>query len=215
MTDSNGSRTGPDRADETARGDADGSGGDELPVDAVDEAERLTRLARRATDDAESRAYERRRDDLLADHAFTARIRTDDGDDVLVLHPAEWHDDEAGVIRTERIEDTSRAFEVPLEGPGDPDDWDEIDAHNRELVERVRDDHGDVHGDNAAALADFGGNHYAKRLEELTDAELEEFRTDYFVRNAWPSAEQRAAIGESIVLVYETADTPVPGRSDR
>lgn len=199
MTDSNGSR----------------SGTDELPADAVDEAERLTRLARRATDDAESRAYRRRRDERLADHGFTARIRDDDGDATLVLHPAEWYDDEAGVVRTDRIEDTSRALEIPLEGTGDPDDWDEIDAHNRALVERVRADHGDVHGDNAAALADFGGNHYAKRLEELTDAELEEFRTDYFRRNAWPSAEQRAAIDESIVLVYEAADAPVPGRSDR
>lgn len=121
----------------------------------------------------------------------------------------------AGVIRTDRIADLSRAIEIPLEGTGDPDDWNDVAAHNRALVERVREDHGDVHGDNAAALADFASNHYAKRIEELTDAELREFRTEYFVRNAWPSAEQREAIAESIELISETADRSVPDRRGR
>ena len=181
----------------------------ELPADVVDEAERLTRLARRTPDENEAAARIDRRDELLDAHDFTARIR-DDGDDVLVLHPAAWHDDENDVVRTDRIDDISRAVEIPLEGTDDPDDWDAVEAHNRELVDRVRERHGDVHGDNAAALADFVGNHYAKRIEELTNAELAEFRSDYFVRNAWPSDAQRDALEESIALVYETADEPVP-----
>ncbi|QCS42392.1 rnhA operon protein [Natrinema versiforme] len=176
----------------------------------VDEVERLTRLERSAVDENEVEAYEDRRDDLLDEHDFTARIRDDDGDDALVLHPAEWHDEENGVIRTERIDDIDRAVEIPLEGTADPDDWEAVDDHNRDLVAAVREAHGDVHGDNAAMLADFAGNHYAKPIESLTSEELAEFGTDYAVRNAWPSAKQQEVIAESIEHVFETAGEPVP-----
>ncbi|QFU84044.1 DUF7108 family protein [Natronorubrum aibiense] len=201
MTDSNESHAATDDVADSSH---------ELPVDVVDEAERLTRLERMTPDDDEAQAHAQRRDDLLEDYEFTARVRDDDGDDVLVLHPEAWHDDDEGVIRTDRIEDISRAVEIPLEGTGDPDDWDVVDAHNRELVEHVREAHGDVHGDNATALADFVGNHYAKRIEELTGPELSEFRTEYFVRNSWPSADQHEVIDDSITLVYETAGEPIP-----
>lgn len=179
----------------------------DLPADVTDEAERLTRLARTATDESERVAHIERRKELLEEHDFTARVREED-DATLVLHPEEWH--EEGVIRTERIEDISRAAEIPLEGTGDPDDWDDLDTHNRQLVDDVRTAHGDVHGDNAAILADFFSNHYAKPIESATAAELEEFCTDYFVRNAWPSAKQQDVIAESIRLVFEAADEPVP-----
>ncbi|WP_222918684.1 rnhA operon protein [Natrinema sp. SYSU A 869] len=179
---------------------------EELPREVVDEAERLTRLERTAVDENEIEAYEDRRDELLDDHDFTARIR-DDGDDVLVLHPEEWHED--GVIRTDRIEDIDRALEIPLEGSENPDDWESVDEYNRELVAAVREGHGDVHGDNAALLADFAGNHYAKPMDTLTSEELTEFRTDYVVRNAWPSEKQQKVIAESISLVFETAEEPV------
>ncbi|MFD1562108.1 rnhA operon protein [Haloarchaeobius amylolyticus] len=182
----------------------------ELPRDVVDEVERLTRLERTAVDDNEATAYEQRRDDLLDEHDFTSRIRDDEGDDVLVLHPEEWHED--GVIRTDRIEDIDRAVEIPLEGTGDPDDWDDVEAHNRDLVATVREAHGEVHGDNAATLADFAGNHYAKPIESLTGDELGEFRTEYFVRNAWPSEKQQKMIDESIELVFEAAGERVPER---
>ncbi|TMT86434.1 rnhA operon protein [Haloterrigena sp. H1] len=192
--------------------DGDGAASDEtdLPRDVVDEVERLTRLTRTTVDDNEATAYEDRRDDLLEEHDFTSRIRDDDGDDVLVLHPEEWHED--GVIRTDRIEDIDRAVEIPLEGAGDPDDWDDVDTHNRDLVATVRDAHGDVHGDNAAILADFAGNHYAKPIESLTGEELAEFRSEYLVRNAWPSEKQRDVIDESIELIFETAEEQVPER---
>ncbi|RZV08427.1 hypothetical protein BDK88_3403 [Natrinema hispanicum] len=201
MTDPN-AIGGDEDSDEAASNETD------LPRDVVDEVERLTRLTRTTVDDNEATAYEDRRDDLLDEHDFTSRIRDDDGDDVLVLHPEEWHED--GVIRTDRIEDIDRAVEIPLEGTGDPDEWDDVDAHNRDLVATVRDTHGDVHGDNAAILADFAGNHYAKAVESLTGDELTEFRTDYFVRNAWPSDDQQDVIEESIELIFETADERVP-----
>lgn len=196
--------------DGDAEPDVDGTG---LPADVIEEAERLTRIARETPDENEATARRQRRDELLAPYDYTARIRDDDGDDVLVCHPAEWHDDAAGVIRTDRIDDLSRAVEIPLEGTGDPDEWDRIDAHNRDLAKRVRTRHGDVHGDTATALADFVSNHYAKRLEELTAAELREFREEYFVRNAWPSDDQRDVVDESIELVFEMANRSVPGRT--
>ncbi len=194
--------------------DADGSrssdgerSSKELPDDVVDEAERLTRLARTATDENERAARLERRDDLLSEYEFTARVR-DEENATLVLHPEEWHAD--GVIRTDRIEDIDRAIEIQLEGTEDPDDWQAVDERNRELVAEVRATHGDVHGDNAVALADFFGNHYAKPIESATRTELEEFVTEYFVRNAWPSEEQRDVIEESIRLVFEMVDEPHP-----
>lgn len=210
MTDSNESLADADGAE----GAGDELATEELPADVVDEAERLTRIARETPDENEAQARREWRASLLENYDFTARVREDD-DAVLVLHPEEWHDAEAGVIRTERIDDLSRAIEVPLEGASDPDDWEAIDAHNRDIVARVRDRHGDVDGDNAEALADFVGNHYAKRIEDLTGAELREFVTDYFVRNAWPSEKQRDVIEESITRIYETVDEPVPEFRDR
>lgn len=187
---------------------------EELPVETVEEAERLTRLARRATDDDERAAYLAERADLLADHGFTARVREDDTRDVLVLHPGEWVED--GVIRVERIEDTDRAVERPLAGPGEADDWEAVDAHNRAAVAVVEDEHGPVHAANAEAFADFMGNHYARPVESATPGEREEFLTEYFPRNAWPSDEQRAVVEASVDLVMEAAAEQFDGgRADR
>jgi hypothetical protein len=41
-------------------------------------------------------------------------------------------------------------------------------------------------------------------LAELAD-ERREFREEYFVRNAWPSAEQRSAIEQSLSLTFDAA----------
>ncbi|PSQ18290.1 rnhA operon protein [Halobacteriales archaeon QS_8_69_26] len=189
--------------------EAEDAEGEELPEEVVAEAERLTRQARRAADDREREAYEADRADLLADHGFTARVRReDDGEETLVVHPEEWVDD--GTIRPDRVEDVDRAVEVPLSGSGDPDEWADLDAHNREVVAEVRAAHGDVHGDNAAAFADFMGNHYAKPVEDATPAEVREFLEEYFPRNAWPDEEQRAAVGRSVRLVFEVTGEPVP-----
>lgn len=200
-------------ADTDAGSDADEQESDDLPADVIDAVERLTRLARDAVDDAEAAAYRDRRETVLEDHTYTARIRTDEDGDVLVCHPEEWHDSDAGVIRTDRIEDLSRAHEVPLSAQGaGTDDWETVEAENRELVTAVRERHGDVHGDNAAAFADFMGNHYGQRMTAATRAELEEFYTEYFVRNAWPSEAQRRMVEQSVEYVFEAAKKTVPGR---
>ena len=180
----------------------------DLPEGAVEEAERLTRLARKAEDEREREAYEDDRAELLADHGFTGRVRRDDGDETLVLYPAEWVAD--GVIDPDRIDEVDRAVEVPLSGTGDPDTWGAVDEHNRRIARQVREDHGEVHGDNAEAFAAFMSNHYAKPVEKATAGELREFLGEYFPRNAWPTDDQRAAVGRSVGLVFEAVDEPVP-----
>jgi hypothetical protein len=176
----------------------------DLPTETVDEAERLTRLARAAVDEHEHDAYREEREAILADHGFTARVREEDIGDILVCHPSEWV--EAGEIRTDRIADTDRAVERRLSGPADPDDWDAVAAHNDSVAERVADSHGAAHGANARAFADFMSNHYARRVESATDKEIEEFLAEYFVRNAWPTDEQQAVIETTLSLVFDVAE---------
>lgn len=180
----------------------------DLPTEVVEEAERLTRLARAAVDPGAATAYRDRRERLVAEHGFVDRVREDDPGETLVLYPEEWVED--GTVRPDRVEDTDRAAEVLLAGPGDPERWERVDEHNREVVATVREDHGDVHGDNAAALADFAGNHYAKEIESLTGGELTEFCTEYYRRNVWASSEQEAVVAESVRLVFEAAGVQAP-----
>jgi hypothetical protein len=181
---------------------------DTPPAAVLDAAERLTRRAREAVDESEATAYRADRDERLAAHDYTVRVREDDTRDVLVVHPDAWVED--GTIRTERIDDIDRGIEIPLSGPGEADDWATVDAHNRELVAAVRETHGETHGENAAALADFMSNHYAKPVESATRAELREFLSEYFPRNAWPTDEQRDVVEKSVRLVFDAADQRCP-----
>lgn len=187
---------------------ADGNGRETLPDAVVDEAERLTRLARRAGDDGEVTLYRRERENLLEEYGFTPRYREED--DTLVCYPSEWVED--GTAQLDRIADPDRAAEVPLSGTGDPDRYDEVEAHNAEIVDAVTDRYGTVHGENVRAFADFMGNHYVKRIDRATADEIAEFRTEYFPRNAWPSDEQRARLEQSLSYAFDVADaTPPPG----
>jgi hypothetical protein len=179
---------------------------DDVPEDVATEAERLTHLAREAVVDQEADAYRSERDRLLAQHDFLARVREED--DTLVLHPDEWVED--GTVYPSRIDDTDRAVEVSLSGPGDPDEWESVEQYNTEIVEAVRTAHGDVHAANARAFADFMGNHYARRVDSASAEEIREFIAEYFPRNAWPSAEQKQAVEQSIDLVFEAADAEAP-----
>ncbi|WP_276271041.1 DUF7108 family protein [Haloarcula litorea] len=181
----------------------------DLPAETVTEVERLTRLAREAVDEGAAAAYREERASLLADHGYTARIREGDTGDVLVCYPTDWVED--GVVRPDRIDDTDRGVEVRLSGPGDPDEWDEVEERNRAVAERVAAEHGDPHGTTAHALADFMGNHYGKPIAEATEDELAEFREEYFPRNAWPTERQQALLEESVQLTVEEAGSRFPG----
>jgi len=196
-----------DRVDDTDGGaDADrtddGGDGRAVPEEVVSEAERLTRLAADAAVEAEAAVYRGRREAIVDDHDLTARVR--DADDTLVLYPEEWVED--GVVQVDRIEDTDRAVEVSLSGPDHGAEWDAVEAENEAIVAAVADEYGPTHAANVRAFADFMGNHYLKRVGDATDAEREEFLTEYYPRNAWPSAEQAAVVEESIALAMETAD---------
>ncbi|ADJ16207.1 DUF7108 family protein [Halalkalicoccus jeotgali] len=177
----------------------------ELPDETVTEATRLTKLAREAVDPDEAAAYREHRADLLAEHGFTARVREDDATATLVLHPDDWVED--GTIRPERVADTGRAVEVQVAGPESPDDWDTVEEHNRAVARRVRANQGAIHGANADAFADFMGNHYAKPVEDATPEERAEFLAEYFVRNAWPSEDQKEAIERSLEHVQRVGKT--------
>ncbi|WP_299233706.1 DUF7108 family protein [Natronomonas sp.] len=173
------------------------------PPDAIDRAVRLTRRARSATDESEREAYLEDRSALLSEYSYAARTRSDGGGETLILYPTEWLED--GTVVLEAVTDTDRAIERSLSGPGTGDDWGEIDEHNRAVARTVRERHGDVHGDTADAFATFMSNHYAKPIEAATPGERDEFRTEYFRRNAWPSDEQRAELDRSVELVLDAA----------
>ncbi|WP_267161891.1 DUF7108 family protein [Halovenus salina] len=185
----------------------DGTTDEPLPADVIDRAEQLTRRAREAIDDNEAAAYREERAELLEEYDYRARIREDD-DDVLVLYPDEWLED--GVAQLDAIESLDRGIERRLEGAGDAEQWRTIEEHNRDLADQVERAHGEVHGANAHALADFMSNHYAKEIEQATGEEIAEFREEYFPRNAWPSDEQQAAVDDSLEYVFECVRTEPP-----
>ena len=164
---------------------------EELPDDVTARARTLTRRMREAVDDEERAAYREERAGLLAEHGYVSRVREDDTGETLVLYPEEWVAE--GVVQVDRIEDTGRAIERSLSGVGN-DDWEAVEEHNRAVAEQVRAEHGEVHGGNAHAFADFMSNHYAKRVETATPEEREEFREEYLPRNAWPTEAQREAV---------------------
>jgi len=181
----------------------------ELPQDAVEAAERLTKLARQVGDDSEAAAYRQRRDETLADHGYTARIR--DEDETLVLYPEAWIED--GTVVLDRIQDTDRAVEVPLSTDSGEGSWADIEAHNAALVEAVAAEYGEIHGKNARAFADFMGNHYLARVDEATDEQLTEFTREYFPRNAWPDKKQREVVETSLEYLMSVSEADCPSQA--
>ncbi len=214
--------------DDAAAGEAtDDAGGDEtggdagadaesdddrvpdVPVDAVDEAERLTRLARRTEDDAAAAFYRERRDELVSGHDYVPRLREDD--DTLVLYPEEWMAD--GTVQLDRIETTDRAVEVSLSGPGDADRYDEVAAYNEAVADAVAERRDAVHADTARSFAAFMSNHYVRAVDDATPEVREEFREEYLPRNGWPTDEQLAVVEESLAVIESVAadvDGPEP-----
>ncbi len=179
----------------------------ELPDDVVDEAVELSQKAHLPNFPTER--FEQERDEVLARYGFRARIRDDESlDRVLVCYPAEWVTD--GEVRVSRVEDTGRAVERPLFQTETDEEWSEINAHNQAVVARIREEYSDVHGDNVQAFSDFMSNHYKRRIESASNRELEEFLSEYFPRNAWPSDAQKQVIEESLRMVFTETDASVP-----
>lgn len=202
----NGTGSTDDEANSTAPGDEpDQKAPGDLPADVREEARRLTRLARAASDDREATAYREDRDERLAAYGYTARVRDDD---TLVCYPAEWIED--GEVVLDRVENTDRGYELALSGAGDPDDWAAVERHNASVVEEIGTEYGDPHRGNVRAFADFMGNHYARPVESASAAELREFITEYYPRNVWLDEEARAVLESSLAYVFEITDRPFP-----
>lgn len=180
----------------------------DLPERVLEDAITLTRRARGAIDEAEAAAYREERDELLDEHGFRARTREDPDGDVLVCYPDEWVED--GVVSPETVADTADAVEVPLSGRGPQGDWESAEARNRDLVERVRAEWGEVHAANAEAFADYMGNHYARPIDSATETEVREFRQEYYPRNVWPTPQQEAVLEESLRYVFAASDGSYP-----
>ena len=181
----------------------------DVPREVVEEAERLTRLAREATDPAAAEGYRAYRDELVTDHEYTPRLREED--DTLVLYPEEWM--KSGTVQLDRVEDTDRAVEVSLSGPGDADRYREIAAYNDAVADAVAERAGDVHAETARSFAAFMSNHYVRAVDDATPEMRAEFREEFFPRNAWPTDEQRAALAESLETIERVAaalDEPAP-----
>lgn len=183
----------------------------ELPDDVVEKAVELSQKAHHPNFSTDR--FEQERDELLAGYGFKTRVRDDDSLGlVLVCYPAEWISD--GVVQLSQVEDTDRAVERPLFPTETDDEWSEIHGHNQTVVSRIREDYSDVHGDNVQAFADFMSNHYKRRVESASTREVEEFVSEYFPRNAWPSDTQKERIEKSLRLVFIETDSTVPAILD-
>lgn len=170
----------------------------ELSEHAVETAVRLARAVVDGTDGADDRLTSH-----VAQYGYVHRIREDEDGPVLVCYPAAWLDD--GVLDRSAIDSLADAIERPLY-PVTPDDWTIVDQHNRAAATAVEASYGLVHGENAAAFGAYMSNHHARRVEKATRADVESFLAEYYPRNAWPAAEARSVVEESVSLTIVVAD---------
>lgn len=136
------------------------------------------------------------------------RVREHDTGPTLVLYPVVW--DRDGRVDSNRIDDLTRALEVPLEGNTSAEAWDRVHEHNMAAAGAVEEGHGRVHGATARALATSLSNHHLPRIEDATEHELETVRKEYFPRNTWPSPAQRTQLDESIRVTRRRAAADSP-----
>lgn len=199
---------------------------DALPGGVVDEAVRLTRLARRApettpddpyggeTSLSAADQYRNERASLLREHGFCARVREEETELTLVCYPTEWV--ENGEVDMAAIEDTDRAVERRMEGIGSTGAWEPVADHNSTLADAVARRHGQPHGQTARSFARFMSSHRVRRIETATAGDLLEFVDDFFPRNTWPSDAQRAMVMRSLRFTIAAAidGEASPGSSD-
>lgn len=188
---------------------------DTLPSHVVTEALRLTRLAMRASESrgaadaidqptlADPDRYRDERSELLEEFGYRARIRDDDRGKTLVCYPAEWISD--GEADFGAIEDTDRAVERRLDGTGRSREWENVAEHNRGVAEAVQEVHGHPHGRTARSFARFMSSHRVRHIETATAADVREFVDEFFRRNTWPTADQKAVVMQSLRYTLATA----------
>lgn len=167
--------------------------------------DRLTELTQRlrATTDERRAEIDRQRQRLLEANDLRSHVR-EENEGVLVLYPEGWSD-VGGTVDPSRVSGPDEAVEIPLDASGDEKDWEAIEEHNHQIASAVKARYGPVHGATASALATYLSNHHLRRIEDATESELAVFREDYFVRNAWPDAEQQALLERSVAFTLQVA----------
>lgn len=162
----------------------------------VDRIVSLTRAIRDAEDQAEQAHHERRRAKLLEAIDRRLHVREDDDGAWVILYPAAWMDD--GTVDPDSIDDRTRAIERPVDPAAIERSFEVVDRHNRRVASAVERRFGPTHGETVDALATYLSNHHLTRIGDATPEQLQTFRRDYFIRNAWPTGEQRALVDRSI-----------------
>lgn len=188
---------------------------EELPPSVINEALRLTRLARRAPEHPQESGpkdrawgkaagqYRDERDMLLDSYEYRAHVREDDRGATLVCYPAEWL--RAGQVDLDAVEDTDRAVERRLEGAGEPGTWEPVSTHNEAIADRVADRYGEPHAATARAFARFMSSHRVRRIGTATGDDILGFVDEFFPRNTWPDERQQAAVMRSLRLTLTVA----------
>jgi hypothetical protein len=188
---------------------------EDLPPSVIDEAVRLTRLARRAQEQppdgdradrasgAEPDQYRDERDTLLDSYDYRANVREDDRGATLVCFPAEWLAEDQ--VDMSAIEDMDRAVERRVEGAGEAGTWEPVSAHNEAIADRVADRYGDPHAATARSFARFMSSHRVRRIGTATGDDILEFVDEFFPRNTWPSDHQQATVMRSLRLTIAVA----------
>ena len=176
---------------------------DPLPEVVCERVLKLTRRARRARSESDRQAALATRDRLLEEHGYYARLREDDAGPVLVCYPQAWR--EGGTVDPDAIESLDAAVELPLTGSDTDASWEIVESINREIADHVAETYGPVHGATAAAFARYLSSHHSMEITDATVAQIEEFRAEFFPRNAWPEPEQWAVINRSLKLMLRCA----------
>ncbi|MFW6448515.1 MAG: DUF7108 family protein [Halobacteriota archaeon] len=183
----------------------------EFDPELVQRVRELT-IALRSASGTRASDLERRRERLLDRLGAHARVREDANGPVLVVYPRDWVVD--STVDPDRIDDLSRAVEVPLDPRAREASWETVMAHNEAVAECVAERHGPDHGANASAFATYLANHHLRRIEDATDDEIRTFLQEYYPRNVWPSEEQASLVERSVPLTIDIAeamvDDPMP-----
>ena len=117
---------------------------------------------------------------LAAENGFVARLRDDE---TLVLYPDDWVVD--GKVDLERIDDTDRAYEIPLSEKGES--WEDVHSYNSDVIEKLSEmeEITETEVSNAEYFVEFVENHYILPVDEVSQKHVREFLEDYYPRNVW------------------------------
>lgn len=135
---------------------------------------------------------------LAGEHGYRARLREDE---VLVLHPEDWLDEE-GVLRGDV--DADEALEIAI---GDSGGAEEARQRNDDVLEgferRIEDEEVRF---NVERFAEYCENHHGVAVDEVTARQVDEFVDEYYVRNVWSSESAEEKLERSLEMLGSYLD---------